>query len=67
VALDPSEVTAIDAQASVLMKRGIALMESGRADVIPERWPVSIRRASFGVDCLFARSRSCATVSQPAG
>jgi tetratricopeptide (TPR) repeat protein len=36
VALDPSEVTAIDAQASVLMKRGIALMESGRADVIPE-------------------------------
>lgn len=36
MALDPSEVKAIDAQASVLMKRGIALMDSGRADVIPE-------------------------------
>jgi tetratricopeptide (TPR) repeat protein len=36
VALDPDEVEAIDAQASVLMKRGIALMESGRPEVIPD-------------------------------
>jgi hypothetical protein len=36
VALDSSDINAIDAQASVLMKRGIALMDSGRPDVIPE-------------------------------
>ena len=36
MALDSSEVKAIDGQASVLMKRGIALMDSGRPDVIPE-------------------------------
>jgi hypothetical protein len=36
VALDPSEIETINAQASVLMKRGIALMDSGRPEVIGE-------------------------------
>jgi hypothetical protein len=34
--LDPTQVKAIDAQASVLMKRGIRLMQQARPDSLPE-------------------------------